>query len=374
MSPSTRRTRLESLWWDAVDAVGGHRSVATALESEPIAPPTRILAVGKAASGMAEGALTHFPDTPTLVVTKHGHASDTLRSLHGVTVIESAHPVPDANSIAAGHALLEAMAATAANDHVLLLVSGGASALAEALPAGWTLADLQALNAEMLAGGLPIGEMNRRRRATSRIKGGKLVAASRCPVTVLALSDVEGDGIDTIGSGIGDPTDRPGCSARLVASNRIARARAAGAATAAGLTVVENAEALYDDVFALAARLGPSLADATPGVYLYGGEPTVVLPSEPGRGGRNQALALALAEHIAGLPHISVLVAGTDGSDGPTGDAGGVVDGGTWREGARAALDAADAGTFLSACGGLFTTGPTHTNVMDLAIAIVEPR
>ncbi|MEM7377072.1 MAG: DUF4147 domain-containing protein [Pseudomonadota bacterium] len=374
MPAADRRRLLEQLWWDAVDAVGGQRAVSSALETDPVARPTRILAVGKAANGMAEGALAQFPDTPTLVVTKHGHATDTLRALPCVTVIESAHPVPDAHSIAAGHALLDAMHATAADDHVLLLVSGGASALAEALPDGWTLDDLQALNTEMLASGLAIGEMNRRRRATSRIKGGKLVAASQCPVTVLALSDVEGDAIDTIGSGIGDPAGQPGCTVRLVASNRIARARAADAAIAAGLTVLENTEGLYDDVFALAARLGPALATASPGVHIFGGEPTVVLPPTPGRGGRNQALALALAEHIATLPHISVLVAGTDGSDGPTGDAGGVVDGDTWRDGAQAALEAADAGTFLSACGGLFTTGPTHTNVMDLAIAIVEPR
>ena len=96
-----------------------------------------------------------------------------------------------------------------------------------------------------------------------------------------------------------------------------------------------------------------------------------MLPDKPGRGGRNQSLALALAEHIAGRDDISILVAGTDGTDGPTTAAGGLVDGGTWHEDARAALERADAGSFLEAHDALFVTGPTNTNVMDLVIAIV---
>ena len=105
----------------------------------------------------------------------------------------------------------------------------------------------------------------------------------------------------------------------------------------------------------------------------FGGEPIVTLPEHPGRGGRNQSLALALSAHIAGRDNISVLVAGTDGTDGPTSAAGGLIDGTTWSETtASDALRRADAGTYLEQCGALFTTGPTHTNVMDLLIAIVD--
>jgi hydroxypyruvate reductase len=100
----------------------------------------------------------------------------------------------------------------------------------------------------------------------------------------------------------------------------------------------------------------------------------VVLPDNPGQGGRNQSLALAVAEHLAGLGHISLLVAGTDGSDGPTTAAGGIVDGSTWSNtrAARTALNKADAGSYLQKKDALFVTGPTNTNVMDLAIAIVD--
>ena len=116
------------------------------------------------------------------------------------------------------------------------------------------------------------------------------------------------------------------------------------------------------------------MRDAAPGVYIWGGEPTIVLPDNPGRGGRNQSPALALSGYLAGKNNITLLVAGTDGTDGPTSAAGGLVDGSTYAnpEAARQALHNADAGTYLEQQHSLFVTGPTNTNVMDLAIAIVE--
>ena len=113
---------------------------------------------------------------------------------------------------------------------------------------------------------------------------------------------------------------------------------------------------------------------AQPGVYIWGGEPTVILPDNPGQGGRNQSLALAISEHLLGRNNITLLVAGTDGSDGPTTAAGGLVDGNTFdrAEAAHKALQRADAGPYLAEQHSLFVTGPTNTNVMDLAIAIVE--
>jgi hydroxypyruvate reductase len=96
----------------------------------------------------------------------------------------------------------------------------------------------------------------------------------------------------------------------------------------------------------------------------------VILPPDPGTGGRNQALALEIAREIRGCDRIAVLVAGTDGSDGPTTAAGGLVDGSTWQDAGAGALCRADSGSFLRARGALFTTGPTGTNVMDLIIAV----
>jgi len=120
--------------------------------------------------------------------------------------------------------------------------------------------------------------------------------------------------------------------------------------------------------------MGALLRQANEGVYIWGGEPTITLPARPGNGGRNQSLGLALAKEIAGTDKITILVAGTDGSDGPTQAAGAIVDGSTFRHAdeAQRALDAANAGDYLEEVGALFVTGPTGTNVMDLVIAIVE--
>jgi len=374
--PDSRKSTLNILWQSAIDAVSGYQAVANALQADSAFRPDQIIAVGKAASGMCLGALDNLPPCDALVVTKYGHADDQLQERERVTILESAHPIPDQKSLAAGHALLERTFTMSPDSRLLLLVSGGASALAEALPTSMTLDVLQETTDEMIANGSTIGEINAWRKQHSLIKDGKLVEAFKgAEVRVYAISDVEGDGIDTIGSGLGD-CHRATVLARssVIASNQIARQQVEQAALVQGLVVKVNEETLYGNVFELAAAIGETLRNAEPGLYVWGGEPTVVLPAEPGTGGRNQSLALALAEHIAGLDHISLLVAGTDGTDGPTAAAGGIVDGSTWSdpEAARSALQRADAGTYLQQHDALFVTGPTNTNVMDLAIAIVE--
>ena len=371
-----RRRALLAIWQAAIDAVGGRAAVLNALDNDPPFAPDLIVAVGKAAAGMCAGALERFPQCPALVVTKYDHSDAELRALAQVDVIESAHPIPDRNSLEAGRALLERMRAMPAGSRVLMLVSGGASALAEALPEDMTLADLQAMTDDMIATGKTIGQINARRKQASLIKDGKLIAAfAGEEIRVYAISDVEGDGIATIGSGIGD-CHRASAMAQstIVASNTLARERAAARAAELGLDVRMNEETLYGDVFDLVTKIGALLGSAEPGVYIIGGEPTVMLPKNPGCGGRNQSLALALAESIAGRDDISILVAGTDGTDGPTDAAGGLVDGDTWSdpEAARAALRNADAGSYLEAHASLFVTGPTNTNVMDLLIAVVD--
>lgn len=375
-STATARQALVSIWQAAIEAVSGYQAVSQALAQDEPYQPDLVLAVGKAAVGMCQGALDHLPPCDAVVVTKYDHADSDIRARDRVEVIEAAHPIPDGNSLAAGSALLKRMQAVPENGRVLLLVSGGASALAEKLPEAMVLADLQALADEMIAGGKTIGEINARRKQTSLIKDGKLVeACNGAEVRVYAISDVEGDAIGTIGSGLGDcHRARTKASSRVIASNGIARSRAAECAAELGLPVRINEESLYGDLFELAAILGPEIAAAAPGVYIWGGEPTVVLPERPGRGGRNQSLALALAEHISGRSDVVVLVAGTDGTDGPTSAAGGLVDGHSWGDSAAAAqaLQQANAGAYLEAGQSLFVTGPTNTNVMDLVIAIIE--
>jgi len=375
MTADSTKQALIQIWDAAVAAVSGRQAVANALSADSNFHPDLVLAVGKAAVGMCLGALDNLPPCDALVVTKYDHADADILARDRVKVIEAAHPIPDQKSLEAGQALLERIRAMPAESRVLMLVSGGASALAESLPEGMSLQDLQTIADEMIAGGKTIGQINARRKQTSLIKDGKLVEAfNGAEIRVYAISDVEGDGIETIGSGLGDcHRARTVASSRVIASNQIARDRAEQKSVELGLTVRLNEETLYGDVFELAPVIGEQLRRAEPGVYLWGGEPTVILPASPGRGGRNQSLALALAEQIAGRDNITVLVAGTDGSDGPTTAAGGLVDGDTWDDPdvARMALQNADAGSYLEQRRDLYVTGPTNTNVMDLAIAIV---
>lgn len=360
------REELLALWQAGVRAVGGAEAVRTAIRQYDIPRPDRIIAVGKAAAAMASAAAAEWPDVPCLVVTKYGHGADAPA---GATVLEAAHPVPDDASLAAGRALQEAVAACGPSDALLMLASGGASALAEVPVAGLDLAGLKAHTNALLATGADIGTMNAARTQNSQIKGGKLLAGFKGrSVTTLALSDVEGDALSTIGSGIADaPKDAAfAFTAHIVASNAIARAAVAAASP---IPVQTNDEALYADVAELGPRIAAHLKAAAPGLHIMGGEPVVHLPENPGLGGRNMALALTLAREISGTAGLRILVAGTDGTDGPTDAAGAVVDGNTWTPEAQVALDAANAYPWLKAQGALVTTGPTGTNVMDILIA-----
>ena len=372
-----RKQALKIIWDSAILAVSGQLAVENAMMNDTAYQPDLIIAVGKASVGMCNGALNcQNGSGEAIVVTKHGHADDEIRSRQRVTVIESGHPIPDQQSLLAGSLLLEKVSSMNQASRLLMLVSGGASALAEALPQGMGLTDLQSIADEMISTGKTIGEINNRRKQTSLIKGGKLLQQfSGTEVRVYAISDVEGDSISIIGSGIGDCHLVSGtATSSIIASNQIARNRAAETAIALGFEVRKNEESLYNDVFLLAKNIGSELSGAASGVYIYGGEPTVTLPENPGRGGRNQSLALALSESISGRDDISILVAGTDGSDGPTTAAGGLVNGSTFADSkaAHQALLKADAGVYLEQQNDLFVTGPTNTNVMDLVIAIVD--
>ncbi|WP_299354369.1 DUF4147 domain-containing protein [uncultured Shimia sp.] len=370
---SQAQDAVKDIWWQGVRAVRGAAAVETSIRRNQVARPDHIISVGKAASAMAAGAQAVYgTDIPTLVVTKYGHADP----LPGpVRTIEAAHPVPDENTLIAGFELLKTVQQLSENSHLLVLISGGASSLAELPEAGFSLQTLQGENARLLAEGLDIHAMNARRKEMSQIKGGKLLAHFAGElVTSLAISDVEGDSLSVIGSGIGQAPEfhRFSFDPHIVASNSIARSAAAERAVALGYPVMANHESLYADVFVLAQEIGPALRSAPPGIHLWGGEPTIILPPDPGQGGRNQALALALAEQISGVYGLTVLVAGTDGTDGPTDAAGGIITGATWSEDGKRALRLADSGHFLESRSALFKSGPTGTNVMDLIVALKD--
>ena len=379
------RTSLELIWRAGVERVSGHTSVLAALNGMTISKPDAIVAIGKAATPMLEAALAFCGyDTKSLLVTKydhvvcHHHANlarlQEYRLDGTLQIIESGHPVPDENSLVAGLALSRFVGALDDPCHLLVLVSGGASALGELLPQNLNLKALQKETDKMLGDGLAIGEINRRRKELSMIKDGKLLANfSGKQITVLAISDVQGDEIAVIGSGIAmtnKVADHIQVKSQIVASNKIARDACVKKAELIGYKICENAETAYGDVEEVARNIAGQIIGGADGVYIFGGEPTLVLPQNPGRGGRNQHLALLLAKKIAGLNNIEILVAGSDGSDGPGNAAGGFADGNSFGEGAQIALDCADSGSFWERSGNLFVTGPTGTNVMDLIVVV----
>ncbi len=374
------KNRLSRLWWVGVEAVRGRSAVRTQLASGEWPPPDRIVAIGKAAASMAQGAHDHFgPSVPTLVVTKSGHADELIDAELGSTeIMEGSHPVPDDRSVAAGARLRDVVSECGTNDHLLVLVSGGASSLAELPAKGVSLDDIASTTSQLIASGADIHQINNVRRELSRLKGGGLLANfGGARVTVLAISDVRGDDIAVIGSGIGVvPDGLPAQSdTRIVASNTHARNAVAAAADSLGLTVLSNEETLYGDVDEVAQHLRESLAMNGEGIHILGGEPTLQLPPTPGRGGRNQHLALSLSGELAAHSASAIaLVAGTDGTDGPTDDAGGWAAAHWWSDDAKRSLAAANSGSYLHRAGALFTTGPTGTNVMDLVVAVSRAR
>lgn len=389
MDSQQRKEILLQLFQAGVDAVGGVQATTRALANENIKGPVHLVAVGKAADAMTQGALNVLGDrlVSGLVITKHHHLSEPVRADARLECIESGHPVPDKHSLHAGSRLYDFVGALAEDQQLIFLVSGGASALVENLDNDLTLADLKASTDKLLASGAPIGEMNRQRRQVSLIKGGKLAKVLNCTVLQLLISDVPGDVLGDIGSGLLVPDAATGMhedlpvwhrvTTQVIASSSIAQKAVADAATSLGLEVRQALGNLDGEINTVSDRIAQTLASAEQGIYIWGGEPTVVLPDKPGRGGRNQHLALSLASTAAVHGKVSILVCGTDGTDGPTGDAGGLVDENSTEKAAEYAVDVAqflqtaDAGTALANLDLLVTTGPTGTNVMDLCIAIV---
>jgi hydroxypyruvate reductase len=261
---------------------------------------------------------------------------------------------------------------------------------------------LAELNRWLLASGLSIGEMNAIRKRLSRIKGGKLIPYLReRPCLQLMISDVPGDEPGVIGSGplipesgavdISNPVPdwletllehsqatKPGkgenIESHIIASNELAREAVMSVAKELDIATHDHSGHFQGDAESLAAQFCEEMINGPDGLYIWGGESSVVLPDHPGTGGRNQHLALAAARYLSGHENILLLSAGTDGSDGPTEESGALVDGGTAQRGEweemelMDSLQRADSGLFLEATGDLISTGPTGTNVMDLVI------
>jgi glycerate 2-kinase len=388
MATADRRHRvLIELLHAGLAKVEGRRRVREALLARPPATgkgPVWAAAVGKAACAMALGAADALGGSleRLLVITKSGYLMPQLPALPGAEAYESAHPVPDERSLAAGQRLLAWLGELPAMAMPLFLISGGASSLVEVLEPGVSLEELEQLSVRALADGMAIGELNAQRARLSRIKGGRLAALlGDRPARALFISDVPQDDPAVIGSGLLGPVAGKSdhIERQVIASVDDAMDGVAEAASERGLTVECVRERFAGDAAKLAARFTHELLIGETQVRVWGGESTVRLPARPGCGGRNQHLALAAARYLTEYPQLLLLAAGTDGTDGPTEAAGGLVDADTCARLAMAGLDLddclarADSGTALAATGALLSTGPTGTNVADLVIGLKLP-
>jgi hydroxypyruvate reductase len=404
----SNRTALLEIYQAALQAVDGRNAVAARLRRKPLSGRVRLVAAGKAAQSMAEGAWEVLGEqiSQALIVSKYGHLDRDACRKRGWEAVEAGHPLPDLASLQAGQRLLEFLRQDDSAG-LLFLISGGASSLLECPVAGVDPGFLRRANDWMLSSGLAIEEMNWVRKGLSRIKGGGLLQwLGDRPVCALAISDVPGDDPAIIGSGLLTPDAglRAGLArlalpewlatpalegaalrraasieppqVEVVANLALAKQAAAERSRALGYAVQVRQEFIAGDAAEQGRRLANELLQGEPGVIIWGGETTVRLPPRPGRGGRNQHLALAAAEVLQRHEKVWLLAAGTDGTDGPTQDAGALVDGATLQRAAVEGLNVsqalvhADAGHVLEATGDLLTTGPTGTNVMDLMLGL----
>ena len=379
-----------------------------------------LLGAGKASGAMAAAAEEVAGDRVAggFVVVKDGYGGHLRR----VEIAEAGHPVPDARGLAASARLLEVARSAGEGDLVLFLVSGGGSALTLAPAPPITLAEKQEVTRLLLDSGAAIGELNAVRKHLSAFKGGQLArAAAPAAVLTLALSDVIGDPLDVIASGptAPDPTTfadalevlaRRGLSGRVPPS--VARRLEAGRAGEIRETpkpgdplfdrvtnvVVGNNALVTDAAAATARRLGYRTDLTTrelqgeardvarefvararrlppPACLIAGGETTVTVRGS-GKGGRCQEFALAAALELEPTDRLTILAAGTDGTDGPTDATGAIVDAGSIARGSAAGADARraladnDAYRFLRASDDLLVSGPTRTNLLDLYVVL----
>lgn len=406
----TLRADAEKIVRGAIEAVLPDAAVEKALAAfQPSSGRTILVAVGKAAYRMAAAAAEVLPRVDDgIVITKYGHVEG---EIPGIACYEAGHPVPDENSFSATRKVLERTENLKADDTVLFLLSGGGSALFEApLISGQELADI---TNQLLASGVSIQEMNTIRKRLSGVKGGRF--AKHCaPANVfsIVLSDIVGDPLDMIASGPACP-DSTTCAdavqvvqkyglklsneamqalqketpktlsnvdTQITGSVRELCGAAAKEAEALGYEACILTDSLTSEAREAGRFFGSVLkthaADGKRLAFIAGGE-TVVHLTGKGLGGRNQELALSAAPEIDGLSNTALVSVGSDGTDGPTDAAGGYADGETMQALAAkglsvdAVLQENDAYHGLQAVDGLVITGPTGTNVNDVAVGLI---
>lgn len=401
------RDRAQHAFQKAVAAADPAKALARAVEHHPLPSPpgaTYIIAIGKAAVGMARTALSYC-DTHKIAAAIAITNYENAQTAQGIDVLTAAHPVPDEKGAQAAARVISLLKRAQAEDLVIVLVSGGSSALLPAPITGVSLSDKIALNQVLLASGLEIGEMNVVRQAVSDLKGGGMLRYAQ-PARVISyvLSDVLGDDLRLVGSGpslapagslqdakailkaralwdslpdnLRKVIERPQTAfnlkpeAYLIGGNKTSLREMARAAK-----VPISEKHLVGDVQAAAKRIVNEARSAGNGLA-FGGETTVILKGN-GMGGRNQELAIRVAlesqrQQLQGP--WAFLSGGTDGRDGPTDAAGGLVDDQTIQRlqntdlNIQRMLENNDCYHLLKASGDLLQIPATGTNVADLQV------
>ncbi|MBF0556253.1 MAG: glycerate kinase [Nitrospirae bacterium] len=370
-----------------------------------------VVGVGKGAYGMARAASQFLDDIITggVVVTKYGHSES--RTAGKIKILEAGHPVPDECGLRGTSEIIELVKDASEDTLILCLISGGGSALFVSPADGVSLAEKQSITEALLKSGCDINELNAVRKQLSKVKGGGF-AALAYPAKILSLiiSDVPGNRLDVIASGpttanttgageavevlnkydlmnklspnvievinkgAGRRTVNPGNENIIIADNRQALNAALARARELGFDAEILTDKLAGDVKAAAKWLSKEI---TPNkkLLISGGETTVAVTGA-GRGGRNMELALRFAVEIEGNQDVTMLSAGTDGTDGPTDAAGAIAHSSTTARGRAVGLNALeylinnDSYTYFERSGGLFKPGPTGTNVMDIQLLL----
>lgn len=412
------RRDAETVIQKTIEDVLPMKAVREVLEEIALTKPVYVIAIGKAAWGMADEAarLLGSRIVEGIVVTKYGHSKG---NIEGFQIMETAHPFPDDNSMLAAGKVLELADRVTENEEVLLLLSGGGSALVEMPAAGLTLPEVTRVTEILLKCGANIVEINTVRKHLSAIKGGKL-AKHLQPATgyAIILSDVVGNHPEMIASGMTypDATDAPEVmeviekyhldvgdkvirvlekSEETLVSNitNIVKGNVEELCSSAAEHVRElgykpyiistNADCEAKSLGQWFARTAKAIREDNPWklelpcAVIVGGE-TVVKVTGNGLGGRNQEIALQAAEGIQGMEKTVLFSLASDGTDGPTDAAGGIVDGYTVKAledkgmNIREYLEDNDAYCALQEVNGLIMTGPTGTNVNDVTVLLIK--
>jgi hydroxypyruvate reductase len=402
---------------ESIKAVLPEEAVIRALEKKTFDGSIVVISIGKAAWNMAKATKDALGAKVTkgLVITKYKHSKGPIE---GFEIVEAGHPIPDENSIRGASLALEMVSDLSENDHVVFLISGGGSALFEKPMEGVALEDIMDITDQLLSCGADIVEINTVRKHLSAVKGGRFAKqCGKANIYAVVLSDVIGDRLDSIASGPAYPDSSTSEQAlnvikkyKLLISEELTEVLKietpknidncetviTGSVTALCRAASQAAERLhYKPVFlsstlgceakeagrfmaAIAREIKQGNSDIKPPCALILGGETVVRISGTGKGGRNQELALSAAMGIHGLKDVVLFSLGSDGTDGPTEAAGGIVDGETTKRILKTQiepevyLDNNDSYHALEASGDLIVTGSTGTNVNDLIVLLIK--